>query len=62
MVIDLWDLEIPEMVQERKGKALSSGGGWRDGESGSRWNGQGEGEAQMKVTVLAPARGLSQDP
>lgn len=36
------------MIQERKGKALRSGGGCWDGESRSSWNSQGEREAQMK--------------
>lgn len=40
------------MVQERKGKALRSGAGCRNRESGSNRNGQGEREAQMKRTLL----------
>lgn len=46
------------MVQEWKGEALSSGGGWRDGESGNSRNGQGERGAQMKRTVLALGLGI----
>lgn len=47
------------MVQERKGKALRSGTGWRDGESGSSQNSRGEREARRTRTGLALAQALS---